>query len=73
MSTLLRKNEETVAALMSLYLVFSLIVISSVDILWDHLVFSVVGTHEHFLVLYEHVPFFFIRCSSFAHLCCMSS
>ena len=42
---------------MSLYLVFSLIVISSVDILWDHLVFSVVGTHEHLLVLYEHVLF----------------
>lgn len=57
---------------MSLYLAFSLIVISSFDILWDHLVFSVVGTHEHLLVLYEHVPSFFICCFSFAHICCMS-
>ena len=36
---------------------FPLIVISSFDTLWDHFVFSFAGTHENFLVLYEHIAF----------------
>ena len=33
---------------------------------------SPTAIHEHLLFLYEHVPSFFICCSSFAHFCCMS-